>query len=151
MIARSFIVLLRRPTREIEPIRRGTRVLLCSRESQHAGPEPEQDPEENRDLSEGEGVEREHPDTEARERCSERCEQPIVIITFFAFRSRCAGKPANGSYYQPRPCREADEADVENIVQPLIVEDRSISIRRVESLDSGPVAFAEQRLSAGFA
>ena len=99
-------------------------ILRCGREG-------EENPEDERDLNVTERVEGEHPDGKAGDRSSQCGERPVVISV--ADRSRRSSEDTNGPHKEPDPCAEPDEANIQGVVQPLVVEDRCVSIGGIEA------------------
>src|SRR6185436_14597781 len=108
----------------------------CLRKTDQRRRYPEQDPEDEWDLGEVECVECEHPDRAARNGSSECREEPVV--TRPAGRAGRLGELANSSHEEPGPCSEADETDFESQAQPLVVEDRGVSVWCVEAGEPRP-------------
>ena len=59
--------------------------------------------------------------------------KPVEPVINVADRSRRSSEGTSGPHKEPNPCAEPDETNIQDVVQPLVVEDRCVSLGRIEA------------------
>ena len=112
----------------------------CGRSS--TTPERGQQERQHRHLHEVEGVEGQHPERVGGQRRGQRGQQPPVVGVVAAGQ---APEPADRGGEEPQERDDADDAELEQRREPLVVGDRRVELRVLEVVDARAGALAEHR------